>query len=103
MLNEELHCPRSLLVQDKRFGGGNISFLYFVEPGRPGLGTRVGRRLPSSGVAPFSPRMGTPRGQLCDDLLQRIIPEDKRLRHVVAETTLGNGPRAKDTLNYFSE
>jgi hypothetical protein len=29
MLNKKLHCPRSRFVQDKRFGGGNISFPYF--------------------------------------------------------------------------
>jgi hypothetical protein len=69
------------------------------------MGTRVGRRLPSFGVAQLSPGMGTPeaRGQLCHDLLQRIIPEDKRPRHVAAETTLGNGSRAKGASNYFPE
>jgi hypothetical protein len=72
-------------------------FHIFVEPGRPGLGTRAGRRLPFSGVAQLTPGMGTPEasGQVCYDLLQRIIPQDKRPRHVAAETTLGNDPRAK--------
>src|ERR1700750_64331 len=55
-LNEKLHCPGSLFVQDKRFGGGKyIISIFLLNRAARGLGTRVGRRLPSSDVAQISP------------------------------------------------